>query len=256
MVKSTIYKNLLLLLLPAFLLVGCGSSDDSQSTLSTTIQPSPSSTAFPSSTPTPIVLSSIENLVIQCGENIQQLGTVQKGYTLTLFKANGLEYDSSSNFIEGTLQGDIQVASEIKGTNLRLQDNTFAKTNICFIGFQNGDRYLGVMLPIARLLNERNLKEQFEGSFLIQTENAEFGIDWLTYHYSTSSKKNCILYKIIKNPYPCSQDCDTIETEPGCECFCANFLYYDENCIPTEINPDCICVCRDEGITLSPTVTE
>lgn len=54
------------------------------------------------------------------------------------------------------------------------------------------------------------------------------------------------MHSIIKNPYPCSQDCAAIETEPGCECFCANFLYYDENCIPTEINPNCMCVCRGE----------
>lgn len=252
MVKISILKKLYTFFLICFLLAACEAPEESQDSSSATIQPSATFTPLPSITPTPIILSSPENLVIQCGENIQMLGTVQDGYTLTLFKANGLEYYSTTNFIEGTLKGDIQVSSEIKGTNMRLQSNTLTKTTVCFIGFQNGERYLGVMLPVDSLRNERSLSEQFEGSFLIQSKNAEFGMEWLTYRYSTSSKKNCILYKIIKNPYPCSQDCDAIETKPGCECFCANFLYYDENCIPTEINPDCICVCRDEGMTPIP----
>ena len=252
MIKSSTFKRLFIFFLIGFLLSACEPAEETQSTLSTTIQPGAPSTPSPSSTPTPIVLSSPENLVIQCGENIQLLGTIQDGYTLTLFKANGLEYYSSTNFIEGPLKGDILATSEIKGTNMRLQSNNLTQTTVCFLGFQNGERYLGVVLPVDSLRNERSLREQFEGSFLIQSKNAEFGMEWLTYRYSSSSKKNCILYKIIKNPYPCSQDCSTIETEPGCECFCANFLYYDENCIPTEINPDCICVCRDEETTPIP----
>ncbi len=250
--KSSIFKKLFVFFLIGFLLAACEPIEGTQSSSSITIQPSASSTPLPSATPTPIVLNSPENLVIQCGENVQMLGTLQEGYTLTLFKANGLEYYTSTNFFEGTLRGDILVSSEIKGTNMRLQSNTFTKTTVCFFGFQNGERYLGVVLPVDSLRNERSLSEQFEGSFLIQSENAEFGMEWLTYRYSTNSNKNCILYKIIKNPYPCSQDCSAMETEPGCECFCANFLYYDENCIPTEINPDCICVCRDEGMTPIP----
>ncbi len=188
----------------------------------------------------------IDQPVIICGENLQLLGTLQKGYTLTLFRANGLEYYTGSTFITGKLVGDTLVSSEIKGTNLRLQNNTFSKTTRCFVGIDSLDGFTGIMLPISTLLNERRYTETFEGSLLIEKKDGKIGIEWLTYHATSSSKKDCILYRIITNPYPCNQDCSMIETEPGCECFCANFLYYDENCIPTEINPDCICVCRDE----------
>jgi hypothetical protein len=242
-------KKITIILLISLLLAACQPTDGAQSS-QTAATASPKKTASPTrtpaSTPTAVVLSAAENLVIHCGENLQLLGSLQQGFTLTLFKANGLEYYSGSSFIKGTLAGDIRVSSEIKGTNLRLQNNALTKSSVCFIGFQNEEEFLGVMLPVARLLNERSLTEQFEGSFLIRANGAEFGMEWLTYRVTSNSKKSCILYKIIKNPYPCSQDCAAIETEPGCECFCANFLYYDENCIPTEINPNCICVCRGE----------
>ena len=197
-----------------------------------------------------------EQPAIYCGESLQLLGTLQKGYTLTLFKANGLEYYTGSTFISGKLVGDILVSSEIKGTNLRLQNNTFSKTTRCFVGNDSLDDFTGIMLPISTLLNERRYTETFEGSLLIEKKDGKIGMEWLTYHATSSSKKDCILYRIITNPYPCNQDCSAIETEPGCECFCANFLYYDENCIPTEINPDCICVCHDEEPSPSPTQFE
>lgn len=251
----TTIKIILIFLLVGFILSACQTAEDVQSAQKTALQVQTASpTRTPTSTPTPVIVSAAENLVIQCGENLQLLGSLQPGFTLTLFKANGLEYYSSSNFIDGTLAGDILVSSEIKGTNLRLQNNTLTKTTVCFVGFQNGEKYLGVMLPVAQLLNERKMTEQFEGSFLIQANGAEFGLEWLTYKYTTSSKKSCLLYRIIKNPYPCSQDCATLETEPGCECFCANFLYYDENCIATEINPNCICACHGEESNFSPTL--
>ncbi len=255
MIKArTTIKIILVSLLFGLLLTAC-QTDVVQSSQNSTLQPAIASpTRTPTSTPTLVIVSAMENLVIHCGESLQLLGSLQQGFTLTLFKANGLEYYSGSNFIDGKLAGDILVSSEIKGTNLRLQNNTLTKTSVCFVGFQNGEKHLGVILPVAQLLNERKVSEQFEGSFLIQANGAEFGLEWLTYTYTTSSKKSCLLYRIIKNPYPCSQDCATLETEPGCECFCANFLYYDENCIATEINPDCICVCRDEGTELTPTL--
>lgn len=243
-------KRIFFSLLTTLLLAACQTSAEAQPTQADltnfTFTPTPAATT------TPPILNAPENLTIQCGENLQLLGTLQHGNTLTLFKANGLEYSSSNNFIEGRLAGEVLVTSEIKGTNLRLQNNTLTQTSVCFVGFQNGGRSLGVMLPIKRLLNERRVSEPFEGSFLIQANGAEFGMEWLTYRYSTSSKKSCILYRIIQNPYPCNQDCAAIETEPGCECFCANFLYYDENCIPTEINPNCKCVCRGEGARFTP----
>ncbi|MGV8025471.1 MAG: hypothetical protein AB2L18_02810 [Anaerolineaceae bacterium] len=248
-------KKIFAFLLIVFLLTACHKTDDIQPAQNTTLQPPITSpTRTPTSTPTPVIVSAAENLVIHCGENLQLLGSLQQGFILTLFKANDLEYYSGSNFIKGTLAGDILVSSEIKGTNLRLQNNTLTKTSVCFVGFQNGDKYLGMMLPVAQLLNERKVTEQFEGSFLIQANGAEFGLEWLTYPFTTSSKKSCLLYRIIKNPYPCSQDCATLETEPGCECFCANFLYYDENCIATEINPNCMCVCHGEESNFSPTL--
>jgi len=249
--RTTMKKTLIFLLI-SLVLVACQTVDDVQPAQDTALQSTASPTHAPTSTPTPVIIIAAENLVIHCGENLQLLGNLPEGFTLTLFKANGLEYYSGSNFVEGTLAGDILVSSEIKGTNLRLQNNTLTETTICFVGFQNGKKFLGKMLPVARLLNERKLTEQFEGSFLIQANGAEFGMEWLTYKLTSSSKKDCLLYKIIKNPYPCSQDCATIETEPGCECFCANFLYYDENCIATEINPNCMCVCRGEEPDLIP----
>lgn len=194
----------------------------------------------------PITEPAFEQPVIYCGENLQLMGTLQKGYSLTLFKANGLEYYSGSTFITGKLVGEVLASSEIKGTNLRLQNNTFSKTMRCFVGIDSLDGFTGIMLPLSTLLNERRYTEEFEGSLLIEKTEGRVGIEWLTYHATSSSKKDCVLYRIITNPYPCNQDCSSIETEPGCECFCANFLYYDENCIPTEINPDCICTCRDE----------
>ncbi len=197
-----------------------------------------------------------EQPIIFCGENLQLMGTLQKGYTLTLFKANGLEYFSGSTFITGKLVGEVLASSEIKGTNLRLQNNTFSKTMRCFVGIDSLDGFTGIMLPLSTLLNERRYTEEFEGSLLIEKTEGRVGIEWLTYHATSSSKKDCILYRIITNPYPCNQDCSSIETEPGCECFCANFLYYDENCIPTEINPDCICTCRDEELDSPPILSE
>ncbi|NMC30642.1 MAG: hypothetical protein GYA45_11285 [Pelolinea sp.] len=247
-------KRLPVLFLLGVLLAACQATTDMQSMEHTPVKSTVSPTTSPTITPTPIIVSAAENLVIQCGENLQLLGSLQKDFALTLFKANGLEYYSGGNFIEGRLVGNISISSEIKGTNLRLQNNTLTKTSVCFIGFQNGERYAGKILPVAQLLNGRKVSEQFEGSFLIQKNGAEFGLEWLTYKHTSSSKKNCILYRIIKNPYPCSQDCSALETKPGCECFCANFLYYDENCIPTEINPNCICACHGDGIELTPTL--
>ena len=184
-------KKILAFLLIVFLLAACQKADDIQPAQNTTLQPPISSpTRTPTSTPTPVIVSAAENLVIHCGENLQLLGSLQQGFILTLFKANGLEYYSGSNFIEGTLAGDILVSSEIKGTNLRLQNNTLTKTSVCFVGFQNGKKYLGVMLPVSQLLNERKVTEQFEGSFLIQANGAEFGLEWLTYQFTTSSKKS------------------------------------------------------------------
>lgn len=196
------------------------------------------------------------DIQIYCGENLQLLGTLEKEFSLTLFKANGLEYYSGDTFIKGDLVGEVSVSSEIKGTNLRLQNNTLTKSTLCYLGFDTMQGFIGTMLPVSRLLNERNLSEQFEGTILVQIEDEQYQIEWLTYRVTSSSKKSCILYKIIKDSYPCNQDCAAIETEPGCACFCANFLYYDENCIPTEINPDCVCVCRDVGLTPSPTSLE
>lgn len=232
-------------------------------------QPSASAaTSAPKSTSTPAATSRItvtaipitepafEQPVIYCGENLQLMGTLQKGYTLTLFKANGNEYYSGSTFITGNLVGEVLVSSEIKGTNLRLQNNTFSKATRCFMGIDSLDGFTAIMLPLSTLLNERRTTEDFEGSLLIEKTEGEVGMEWLTYHATSSSKKDCILYRIITNPYPCNQDCSAIETEPGCECFCANFLYYDENCIPTEINPDCICTCRDVDSGLSPSSFE
>lgn len=193
----------------------------------------------------------IGDIHIYCGDDLQLLGTMAKDASLTLLKANGLEYYNSGFFLSGELVGEVLVASEIKGTNLRLQNNTFTQSMICYVGVQTMQGFIGSMLTISQLLNDRNISEQFEGSILIEIKHEQYQIDWLTYRVTSSSKKSCILYKIIQDNYPCNQDCSTIETEPGCECFCANFLYYDENCIPTEINPDCICVCREDGASVS-----
>ncbi len=173
--KSSIFKKLFVFFLIGFLLAACEPIEGTQSSSSITIQPSASSTPLPSAAPTPIVLNSPENLVIQCGENVQMLGTLQERYTLTLFKANGLEYYTSTNFFEGTLRGDILVSSEIKGTNMRLQSNTFTKTTVCFFGFQNGERYLGVVLPVDSLRNERSLSEQFEAVFSSRVKMPNLG---------------------------------------------------------------------------------
>jgi len=213
----------------------------------------PTFTPMPTLTPTPIIINDAEHIVINCGEDLQIIGTLQKYSTLTLFKANGLPYYSTSNFIDGTLIGNINASSKIKGTNLRLQNNTLSKTSLCFVGFQNKGRYIGTLLPISQLLNGRKVNEPFKGSLLIQARGSEAHIEWLTYKHTSSSKKNCVIYRIIKNPYPCLQDCTSIETKSGCSCFCANFLYYDEDCIPTEINPNCICGCRENQIELAPT---
>lgn len=218
--------------------------------------PSPSAPIFtvPAVTTATPDDSGIGDIHIYCGDSLQLLGTLEQDATLTLFKANGLEYYSTDTFLLGEFVGEVLVASEIKGTNLRLQNNTFTPSTLCYVGVETMQGFAGSMLPIAQLLNDRSRNEPFEGSILIVFEDKQYQIDWLTYRVTSSSKKNCILYKIIQDNYPCNQDCSTIATEPGCECFCANFLYYDENCIPTEINPDCVCVCRDDEGSPSPTV--
>jgi len=206
--------------------------------------PTPTVIPYIALIPTTEMPAGYGDIHIYCGEDLQLLGTLEKDISLTLFKANGLEYFAGGTFIKGELVGEVLVSSEIRGTNLRLQNNTFTKSTLCYLGLDTMQGFIGTMLPVSQLINERSLSEQFEGSILVKYQDEQYQIEWLTYRVTSSSKKSCILYKIIQDTYPCNQNCAAVETEPGCECFCANFLYYDENCIPTEINPDFVCFCR------------
>lgn len=198
----------------------------------------------PRPTPTPLYEGFLPH--IYCGEDLQLEGIFATGNALTLYKYNGLEYFNSKRFIKGILYGEVLATSEFKGSNLRLPHNDLTADCICYVGYHQGDEFVGIELSIDELLNERRHTEDFEGSLLLETREQQVELEWLTYRISTSSKKDCVLYRILKNPYPCREDCEKKSQESGCSCFCANFLYYDENCILTEINPDCMCVCREE----------